>query len=535
MFKDLKFKYKIYIIPVLAVITYLIVLSLTMSYSTKNEKLLKDMVIEHTPAWELNHELIKKVEWIKQGFQDAVAFEDDSFLGDLDLFRERFTSTLELGTGNPNLQSRNWNGLTSLFNTYFDSAVRASGLVLEGKTGSDVDNAMETMYRDYGALEKKLLLNIQDEKERMVTGFNTTRINNKVALVVSAIVIIVSITLIIFVSIYIIQSITGPLMDAIGVAEKVAEGDLSVEVADRSGKDEAGMLIKTIGKMVENLQNLMGQIRESANALAAAAGQITTSVTQIASAATETASAATETSTTVEEVRQTALDSNKKAKNVSESSQKAVEVSQAGEQSVSDTIEGMHRIEAQMSSIAESIMRLSEHGQAIGGIIAIVEDVAEQSRLLAVNASIEAVKAGEQGKGFAVVAQEVSSLADQSKQATSRVRKILDDIQKATSEAVMKTEQGSKAVDAGVKQSAEAGEAIQRLADSVTEASQATTQIAVSSQEQLVGMDQVVSAMESIKKASTQNVSATKQVESAAHDLHTLGQKLKEVLEDYSV
>ena len=90
MFKDLKFKYKIYIIPVLAVITFLIVLFLTMSFSTKNEKLLKNMVNEHTPAWELNHELIKKVEWIEQGFQDAVAIEDDSFLEDLDFLREQF-------------------------------------------------------------------------------------------------------------------------------------------------------------------------------------------------------------------------------------------------------------------------------------------------------------------------------------------------------------------------------------------------------------------------------------------------------------
>jgi methyl-accepting chemotaxis protein len=195
----------------------------------------------------------------------------------------------------------------------------------------------------------------------------------------------------------------------------------------------------------------------------------------------------------------------------------------------------MHRIQSQMESIAESIMKLSEHGQAIGGIIATVEDVAEQSNLLAVNASIEAAKAGEQGKGFAVVAQEVKNLAEQSRQATSRVRNILDDIQKATSGSVMTTEQGSKAVEAGVKQSMEAGESIQRLANSVAEAAQATTQIAVSSQEQLVGMDQMVSAMESIKQASTQNVAATKQVETSARDLGELGQKLKNIVEQYKV
>src|SRR2546429_5481422 len=123
----------------------------------------------------------------------------------------------------------------------------------------------------------------------------------------------------------------------------------------------------------------------------------------------------------------------------------------------------MQGIRGQMSSIAESILSLSAQSQAIGAIIASVDDLAAQSKLLAVNAAIEAAKAGEQGKGFAVVAQEVKSLAEQSKQATVQVRKLLNDIQKATSAAVMATEQGNKAVEAGVKQSTEAGGSIRVL------------------------------------------------------------------------
>ena len=193
----------------------------------------------------------------------------------------------------------------------------------------------------------------------------------------------------------------------------------------------------------------------------------------------------------------------------------------------------MHHIQEQMASIAGSIMRLSEQSQAIGEIIATVNDLTEQSNLLAVNAAIEAARAGEQGKGFAVVAQEVKSLAEQSRQATAQVRTILGDVQKATSAAVMATEQGSKAVEAGVKQSTEARESIRLLADSIGEAAQAATQIAASSQQQMVGMDQVALAMENIKQASVQNVAGTKQAETAAHSLHELGQKLKQLVEMY--
>jgi len=177
----------------------------------------------------------------------------------------------------------------------------------------------------------------------------------------------------------------------------------------------------------------------------------------------------------------------------------------------------------------------SEQTQAISEIIATVNDLADQSNLLAVNAAIEAAKAGEHGKGFAVVAQEVRNLAEQSKQATAQVRTILTDIQKATGAAVMATEQGTKAVDAGVKQSTEAGESIRSLSRSIAEAAQAATQIAASSQQQLAGIDQVGSAMENIKQASAQNVTGTKEAETAAHNLYELGQKLKRLVEQYKV
>jgi methyl-accepting chemotaxis protein len=268
------------------------------------------------------------------------------------------------------------------------------------------------------------------------------------------------------------------------------------------------------------------QLGESVSQLSSSAAEILATTTQVASGATETATAVSETTATVEEVKQTAQLASQKAKYVSDSAQKVAQVSQTGRKSVEDAIAGMHRIQEQMESIAESIVRLSEQSQAIGAIIATVNDLAEQSNVLAVNAAIEATRAGDQGKGFGVVAQEVKSLAEQSKQATAQVRAILGDIQKATSAAVLATEQGHKAVEAGVAQSAEASDAIRQLAESVNEAAQAATQIAASSQQQMVGMDQVALAMDNIKLASTQNVAGTKQAEAAAQGLHELGLKL---------
>ena len=320
--------------------------------------------------------------------------------------------------------------------------------------------------------------------------------------------------------------------EMVGLAHRIAEGNLTASIKPRSDKDLLGNALAT---MIENLRKITRENREGVNVMTSSVSEIVASTTQVAAGAAETATAVSQTTTTVEEVKQTAQISSQKAKYVSDSAQKSAQVSQTGKKAIEQIIEAINRINIQMESIAQSIVSLSEQGQAIGEIIATVNDLAEQSNLLAVNAAIEAAKAGEQGKGFAVVAQEVKSLAEQSKQATAQVRMILGEVQKATSAAVMATEQGSKAVEAGVQQSTGAGDAIRLLTESIAEAAQAATQIAASAQQQLVGMDQVALAMENIKQASTQNMVSTKQAEISAQNLHELGKKLTHLVEQYQV
>jgi methyl-accepting chemotaxis protein len=316
------------------------------------------------------------------------------------------------------------------------------------------------------------------------------------------------------------------LREMAAAAERIAAGDLQVSVTPQSERDRLGT---SFALMVRNLRQLTADLYEGINVLGASATEISASTSQLAAGATQTAAAVNETTTTVEEVRQTAEVSSQKARTVSDSAQVVASVSESGRKATEEAIAGVAKIQQQMDTIAESMMRLSEQSQAVGQIVATVEDLAGQSKLLAVNASIEAAKAGEHGKGFAVVAQEVKSLAEQSRQATAHVRTILGDIQQATNAAVLATEQGSHAVEAGTRQSAHAGESIQALAASVLEAAQAAVQIAASSQQQLVGVDQVASAMESIKLASAQNVDSARQLESAARDIKQLGERLKEL------
>jgi len=365
--------------------------------------------------------------------------------------------------------------------------------------------------------------------------FSNAQQTAKISLVLTTLAVVLSAGIVIAVAITLSRSITRPLDVAMGVASRVAEGDLTSTVPVTGSKDEMNLLLHTFGRMVENLRSQTMEIHEGVNVLAASASEILAATTQVASSAAETAAAVNETTATVEEVKQTTLLADQKSRYVADTSQRTMQVSQGGQKAVAESIVGMGRIREQMMSVAESIVSLSEQSQAIGEIIATVNDLAEQSNLLAVNASIEAAKAGEHGKGFAVVAQEVKSLADQSKQATAQVRRLLNDIQKATNTAVMATEQGSKAVEAGEKQASEAGEAIRMMSESIADSANASAQITATSQQQLIGMDQVALAMENISEASTLSVTSTRQAERSAQDIHELGQKLKQLVAQFRV
>jgi len=323
----------------------------------------------------------------------------------------------------------------------------------------------------------------------------------------------------------------GSIREWVGTCTDITRRKEAEEALQKARNELETRIQERTGDMAK----VLTEIGEVVNTLGSSAEEILASTTELAASATQTATAVTQTTTTVEQIRQTAQVASQKARHVADSAQDAARTSQAGRRATEQTTAGMGRVREQMASIAESMGRLSEHGQAIGQIIATVDDLAQQSNLLAVNASIEAAKAGEQGKGFAVVAQEVKSLAEQSRQATTQVRAILGDIQRATGAAVMATEQGGKAVEAGLAQSVEAGQSIQALAEGVSAAAQAAAQIAASSQQQLAGMDQMVLAMESIKQASGQNVDGARQLEASARGLADLGQKLKEQADRYQV
>ncbi|PXW86435.1 methyl-accepting chemotaxis sensory transducer with Pas/Pac sensor [Nitrosomonas sp. Nm84] len=313
---------------------------------------------------------------------------------------------------------------------------------------------------------------------------------------------------------------------------KVANGDLRRRV-DAEGSNELSVIGGSLNAMVESLTGITHQIGEANDTLLVALGQIQSTVNTQAAGASQQAAAVGEITVTLEEVRSTSAQNLVKTKQLGEVAERVRREGVQGQQILEQAVAGMEVIRERVENIAHTILALSEQTQQIGEITNVVSNIAQQSKMLALNASIEAAKAGEAGKGFAVVAAEVKELAIQSQQSTAQVQKILQDIRRATDRAVMATEEGNKRVDAGVVLVEKSGEMMKQLSEVIDETVRASKQIVAAVQQGVVGIDQVSTSMNEINKVTSQFVSSTQQTKDAAANMGKVAERLKECVSIY--
>lgn len=330
------------------------------------------------------------------------------------------------------------------------------------------------------------------------------------------------------------RSITAPLHQFMGFVERVGRGDLGGAPA-ASGRDEIGQLGANLNAMVEGLKDLAGQTREATENLNAAAAEIRASTQEQAASVEEQLAALQETAATVDEITHSGAQIGKRAQEVIATAQATAQTSGEGLRAVDETSRAMDLIREQAETVAENIVALSGKTQAIGDIIATVNDISERSHLLALNAAIEAASAGEHGRSFAVVASEMKMLADQAKEATAQVRSILGDIQRGINASVMLTEEAVKRVGLGKTRVDTTQRTITEITARVQEGVQTFQQIVASTNQQQLGIEQVMGALQNIRQASQQTAAGTRQLDEAAANLSGLSRDLVTLVERYRI
>ncbi|MGQ0505960.1 MAG: methyl-accepting chemotaxis protein [Myxococcaceae bacterium] len=297
--------------------------------------------------------------------------------------------------------------------------------------------------------------------------------------------------------------------------------------------DEVEQLAGSFAKMLVSLREGSSTLHESAGILTRAVSNLTEVATQQSEAIARQASSLQETQVTAHQIRETSLLASGRAQTVMHVIEDAEDVVRSGGNAIEQSVNGLNEIGRRVQEIAQRISELNERARQIGGITETVKELADQSNMLALNASIEAVRSGEQGQGFGVVAQEIRSLADQSVQAATKVGDILEDIGGAVRSTVSITEEGSRQIETGLTQVKASGENLSELSTMVRESSSAVREIASAVNQQTTSFAQIFKAINDLSVMMNDAVRGIDMTKEAAANLRLVSEQIVRVAKRY--
>lgn len=320
-----------------------------------------------------------------------------------------------------------------------------------------------------------------------------------------------------------------PIKEGVGVLGDMAKGNFTARV-NGTYKGDHRMIADSINSLGDALVDVLNNISEMVNLTASISEQISSSTEEMAAGAQQQSVQSVEVASTVEEMTKTIMDTSRNASRAADASKKAGEVAREGGNVVEKTVNGMNRIAAFVEKASEKIQALGKNSEQIGEIVQVIDDIANQTNLLALNAAIEAARAGEQGRGFAVVADEVRKLAERTTKATKEISDMIKRIQNVTDNVVDSMKEGSTEVDAGKSFAQKAGESLKQIIHASDEVLDVVAQVASASEEQSATSELISKNVESISKVTNESATGIQQIASAADELNKMTANLKGVI-----
>lgn len=332
------------------------------------------------------------------------------------------------------------------------------------------------------------------------------------------------------------RSIVGPIRQVSETMADIAEGegDLTRRITSKSN-DEIGKLATGFNTFAQKIHDTIAQVAKSAGEVASAATEIAAVSDEMANGLSQQSAQVHTISSAIEEMNASIVEVARKSVDVAEHAKHDAKSAQEGGIIVNETVREMQSIKQTVTDTANSVEELGKRSEQIGQIIEVINDIADQTNLLALNAAIEAARAGEHGRGFAVVADEVRKLADRTTKATDEIAHSITAIQTETKEAVERMSKGTEQVATGVERASEAGESLKRIVNSSQAAVDMIQSIAAAAEEQSAASAQVANNIENISSFTRQSSEGASQAAEASGQLSAKAEQLQSLVRQFKI
>jgi methyl-accepting chemotaxis protein len=425
----------------------------------------------------------------------------------------------------------NWLGFNSAVNEMLHSLAGASG---------GIEDVRTVLGNEFEAIYAGLMMPIDEAQEllKAASPLQIESVRKEVGLIMWGLILggIATIVFLLVTASIITSLIVRPVREVARLSASMADGDFKEDVeVGAKGRDEIGEMSDAFKKMCTNLRQTTRQIMQSTQQIVSASEDISTFATDLDTGSQEQAQQTEQVATAMTEMSQTIMDVAKNASDASNASEQAVEVANYGKDTSGYTIKSIQSGAAVVNDASEIIENLGARSREIGEIVTVITEIADQTNLLALNAAIEAARAGEQGRGFAVVADEVRKLAERTAKATREITAKIGLIQSEAEKSVESTRKSKAEIDKGVQLINAVSQSYDSIVSSSKNASDMVQMIAAASEEQSTAAEQVSQNMENISGISRNASKDAARIKDAASKFVSLADEFRRMIQWFKV
>jgi len=534
---NLSIRYKILLVSLVAIIGFCVNLAFNYSVANTNKVTLANTKNIYFPTLERIDSNLVRLDKIKETMNSAVSSAEIDLLEDTDQLAQEmeqaFIEIQELDADTTQKVKR----LQDEFQKYYELARNLTEGMIDGTLASGgMKDTVDQMRTSLNNFSQNLNTFRKTNYQRFTDSIDAVDNNSHWALKVGVIVSVLAVLIVSLAGYFVSSLVANNIINVVGSLEEMArgKGDLTKRIKQSSG-DEIGSLVLAFNTFVGKLQSMIGQISSCSSQIASSAEKMALISEESQQNNDKQLRETEQVATAINEMSSTVQDVCNSANIASDSAKDATEQADNGRKVVKQTVSSIEELAADVEKASEVIHKLETDTENIGDVLDVIRGISEQTNLLALNAAIEAARAGEQGRGFAVVADEVRTLASRTKQATEETNLMIDGLQLRSREAVNVMEKGREQAQLSVQQAANAGESLDAITGSASSISDMNIQIATATEEQSAVAEEINRNIVNITSLCEQTAKGASQISQSTKSLSELAEELRATVSQFKI